>query len=105
MPWGPEGSGLRACPAPPRMLQSVRELEATSSGAGAKAAAFQHLLLLVGIYLFKVWMALGVWGTTAFLPTGRGVGGALGGPQPEKSRSVHLMASCVLSSPCGVSDL
>lgn len=36
-----------------RMLQSVRELEATSSGAGAKAAAFQHLLLLVGIYLFK----------------------------------------------------
>ncbi|VFV28788.1 myb-binding protein 1a isoform 4 [Lynx pardinus] len=37
-----------------RMLQSVRELEATSSGAGAKAAAFQHLLLLVGIYLFKV---------------------------------------------------
>lgn len=57
MPWGPEGSSLRACPAPPRMLQSVRELEATSSGAGAKAkaAAFQHLLLLVGIYLFKVW--------------------------------------------------
>ena len=55
MPWGPEGSGLRVCPAPPRMLQSVRELEATSSGAGAKAAAFQHLLLLVGIYLFKVW--------------------------------------------------
>ncbi|XP_039110421.1 myb-binding protein 1A [Hyaena hyaena] len=34
-----------------RMLQTVQELEAASSGA--KAAAFQHLLLLVGIHLFK----------------------------------------------------
>uniref|UniRef100_A0A673V5K9 MYB binding protein 1a n=1 Tax=Suricata suricatta TaxID=37032 RepID=A0A673V5K9_SURSU len=36
-----------------RMLQTVQELEASSSGTKAKAAAFQHLLLLVGIHLFK----------------------------------------------------
>ncbi|XP_036078259.1 myb-binding protein 1A isoform X2 [Rousettus aegyptiacus] len=34
-----------------RMLQTLKELEARSSEA--KAAAFQHLLLLVGIHLFK----------------------------------------------------
>lgn len=37
------------------MLQTLEELEACSSEAKAKATAFQHLLLLVGIHLFKVW--------------------------------------------------
>ncbi|KAM8813727.1 LOW QUALITY PROTEIN: myb-binding protein 1A [Rhynchonycteris naso] len=38
-----------------QMLQTLKELEACSSEAKAKAkaAAFQHLLLLVGIHLFK----------------------------------------------------
>uniref|UniRef100_A0A8C4M7L9 MYB binding protein 1a n=1 Tax=Equus asinus asinus TaxID=83772 RepID=A0A8C4M7L9_EQUAS len=36
-----------------RMLQTLKELEARSSEAKAKAAAFQHLILLVGIHLFK----------------------------------------------------
>lgn len=36
------------------MLQTLEELEACSSEAKAKATAFQHLLLLVGIHLFKV---------------------------------------------------
>ncbi|XP_036124435.1 myb-binding protein 1A [Molossus molossus] len=36
-----------------RMLQTLDELEARSSEAKAKATAFQHLLLLVGIHLFK----------------------------------------------------
>ncbi|XP_066219496.1 myb-binding protein 1A [Saccopteryx leptura] len=36
-----------------RMLQTLKELEACSSEAKAKATAFQHLLLLVGIHLFK----------------------------------------------------
>lgn len=36
------------------MLQTLKELEARSSEAKAKAAAFQHLILLVGIHLFKV---------------------------------------------------
>ncbi|XP_016056442.1 PREDICTED: myb-binding protein 1A isoform X2 [Miniopterus natalensis] len=36
-----------------RMLQTLEELEARSSEAKAKATAFQHLLLLVGIHLFK----------------------------------------------------
>ncbi|XP_037351256.1 myb-binding protein 1A [Talpa occidentalis] len=36
-----------------RMLQTLKELEARSSEAKAKATAFQHLLLLVGIHLFK----------------------------------------------------
>jgi hypothetical protein len=35
------------------MLETLKELEARSSEA--KATAFQHLLLLVGIHLFKVW--------------------------------------------------
>lgn len=35
------------------MLQTLKELEARSSEA--KATAFHHLLLLVGINLFKVW--------------------------------------------------
>ncbi|KAK1331522.1 hypothetical protein QTO34_009479 [Cnephaeus nilssonii] len=35
------------------MLQTLEELEACSSEAKAKATAFQHLLLLVGIHLFK----------------------------------------------------
>lgn len=47
--------GLRACPSSTRMLQTLEELEACSSEAKAKATAFQHLLLLVGIHLFKVW--------------------------------------------------
>lgn len=47
-------SGLRACLSPTRMLQTLEELEARSSEAKAKATAFQHLLLLVGIHLFKV---------------------------------------------------
>lgn len=34
------------------MLQTLKELEAHSSEA--KATAFRHLLLLVGIHLFKV---------------------------------------------------
>lgn len=46
--------GLRACPSPTRMLQTLKELEACSSEAKAKATAFQHLLLLVGVHLFKV---------------------------------------------------
>lgn len=37
------------------MLQTLKELEARSSEAKAKVTAFQHLLLLVGIHLFKVW--------------------------------------------------
>lgn len=45
-------SRLRAYPSCPRMLQTLKELEARSSEA--KATAFQHLLLLVGIHLFKV---------------------------------------------------
>ncbi|XP_057570404.1 myb-binding protein 1A [Hippopotamus amphibius kiboko] len=36
-----------------RMLKTLKELEAQSSEAKAKATAFQHLLLLVGIHLFK----------------------------------------------------
>lgn len=36
------------------MLQTLKELEASSLEAKAKASAFQHLLFLVGIYLFKV---------------------------------------------------
>ncbi|XP_054431834.1 myb-binding protein 1A [Pteronotus mesoamericanus] len=36
-----------------RMLQTLKELEAHSSEAKAKVTAFQHLLLLVGIHLFK----------------------------------------------------
>ena len=40
-------------PVSPRTLKTLKELEAQSSEA--KAAAFQHLLLLVGIHLFKVW--------------------------------------------------
>lgn len=36
-----------------RMLQTLKELEACSAEAKAKASAFQHLLFLVGIYLFK----------------------------------------------------
>ncbi|XP_045746098.1 myb-binding protein 1A isoform X1 [Mirounga angustirostris] len=36
-----------------RMLQTLNELEACSPEAKAKASAFQHLLFLVGIYLFK----------------------------------------------------
>ncbi|XP_036988912.2 myb-binding protein 1A isoform X2 [Artibeus jamaicensis] len=36
-----------------RMLQTLKELEARSSEAKAKVTAFQHLLLLVGIHLFK----------------------------------------------------
>ncbi|XP_004406191.1 PREDICTED: myb-binding protein 1A isoform X2 [Odobenus rosmarus divergens] len=36
-----------------RMLQTLKELEACSPEAKAKASAFQHLLFLVGIYLFK----------------------------------------------------
>ncbi|XP_012581827.1 PREDICTED: myb-binding protein 1A isoform X2 [Condylura cristata] len=36
-----------------RMLQTLKELEARSSEAKARATAFQHLLLLVGIHLFK----------------------------------------------------
>ncbi|XP_045442616.1 myb-binding protein 1A isoform X3 [Pipistrellus kuhlii] len=36
-----------------QMLQTLEELEACSSEAKAKATAFQHLLLLVGIHLFK----------------------------------------------------
>jgi len=36
-----------------RMLQTLKELEASSLEAKAKASAFQHLLFLVGIYLFK----------------------------------------------------
>lgn len=48
------GGGLRACPSSTRMLQTLKELEACSSEAKAKATAFQHLLLLVGIHLFKV---------------------------------------------------
>lgn len=47
-------SGLRTCLSHTRMLQTLKELEARSSEAKAKAAAFQHLLLLVGIHLFKV---------------------------------------------------
>lgn len=47
-------SSLRACPSHTRMLQTLDELEARSSEAKAKATAFQHLLLLVGIHLFKV---------------------------------------------------
>lgn len=53
---GPGGSrGLRACLCHCRMLQTLKELEACSAEAKAKASAFQHLLFLVGIYLFKVW--------------------------------------------------
>lgn len=37
----------------PRMLKTLKELDTLSSEA--KATAFQHLLLLVGIHLFKVW--------------------------------------------------
>lgn len=40
-------------PVSPRTLKTLKELEAQSSEA--KATAFQHLLLLVGIHLFKVW--------------------------------------------------
>ncbi|KAB1266199.1 Myb-binding protein 1A [Camelus dromedarius] len=36
-----------------RMLKTLKEVDARSSEAKAKAAAFQHLLLLVGIHLFK----------------------------------------------------
>ncbi|KAK2497351.1 hypothetical protein MC885_002279 [Smutsia gigantea] len=36
-----------------RMLRTLKELEILSSEAKAKATAFQHLLLLVGIHLFK----------------------------------------------------
>lgn len=36
----------------PRMLKTLKELDTLSSEA--KATAFQHLLLLVGIHLFKV---------------------------------------------------
>uniref|UniRef100_A0A8D1D0W9 Myb-binding protein 1A n=1 Tax=Sus scrofa TaxID=9823 RepID=A0A8D1D0W9_PIG len=36
-----------------RMLKTLKELETHSSEAKAKATAFQHLLLLVGIHLFK----------------------------------------------------
>ncbi|XP_045842312.1 myb-binding protein 1A [Meles meles] len=36
-----------------RMLQTLKELEACSAETKAKASAFQHLLFLVGIYLFK----------------------------------------------------
>lgn len=36
------------------MLQTLKELEARSLEAKAKVTAFQHLLLLVGIHLFKV---------------------------------------------------
>ncbi|KAK2105065.1 hypothetical protein P7K49_014579 [Saguinus oedipus] len=43
--------GLRICLAPHRMLQTLKELEAPSSEP--RAATFQHLLLLMGIYLFK----------------------------------------------------
>lgn len=35
----------------PRMLKTLKELDTLSE---AKATAFQHLLLLVGIHLFKV---------------------------------------------------
>lgn len=51
-------------PISPRMLQTLKELETHSSEA--KATAFQHLLLLVGIHLFKVrgleGSGLGTWG-------------------------------------------
>lgn len=46
--------GLRACPCHPRMLQTLKELDACPPEAKAKASAFQHLLFLVGVYLFKV---------------------------------------------------
>ena len=39
-------------PISPRMLKTLKELDTLSSEA--KATAFQHLLLLVGIHLFKV---------------------------------------------------
>ncbi|KAK2107936.1 hypothetical protein P7K49_013101 [Saguinus oedipus] len=45
--------GLRICLAPHRMLQTLKELKAPASEP--RAAAFQHLLLLVGIYFFKQW--------------------------------------------------
>lgn len=67
-------SSLRAYPSCPRMLQTLKELEARSSEA--KATAFQHLLLLVGIHLFKVsgleGRELWTWdlGTTGFLLRG-----------------------------------
>lgn len=47
------------------MLQTLKELETQFSNATAdtrpKTIAYQHLLLLVGIHLFKVWPLEG-WG-------------------------------------------
>lgn len=47
------------------MLQTLKELETHFSNATAdtrpKTIAYQHLLLLVGIHLFKVWPLEG-WG-------------------------------------------
>lgn len=72
-PGSEDGRGdLRACASPTRMLQTLEELEACSSEAKAKATAFQHLLLLVGIHLFKVRRlerrGLRTWGLALRLP-------------------------------------
>lgn len=55
--------GLQMCPClPPRMMSTLKELEARSSET--RAVAFQHLLLLVGLHLFKVLWSVekGAWG-------------------------------------------
>lgn len=51
------------CPPPSRMMTTLKELEARSSET--RAVAFQHLLLLVGLHLFKVLWSVEKesWGT------------------------------------------
>uniref|UniRef100_G1S6B5 MYB binding protein 1a n=1 Tax=Nomascus leucogenys TaxID=61853 RepID=G1S6B5_NOMLE len=69
-----------------RMLQTLKELEAHSSEA--RAAAFQHLLLLVGIHLLKAPFSSGKWRPLA--KAGRGLerragaaNGSLAGTPPQ----------------------
>lgn len=53
IPWGRDtGCGGLSMLISPRMLKTLKELDTLSSEA--KATAFQHLLLLVGIHLFQV---------------------------------------------------
>lgn len=90
-------TGLRTRPCHPRMLQTLKELEACSPEAKAKAKAFQLLLFLVGTHLFKVW---GPGGSAS-----RDWQRACWAYSPRKGHSVHVLGlSCVLSFPCSVSS-
>lgn len=102
---GPPGSGsvgLRTCPCHPRMLQTLKELEACSPEAKAKAKAFQLLLFLVGIFLFKVWgPGAGGHGLGALqVETGSGPGGTAA---PGRVTVRFLGLTCVPSFPRSVS--